>query len=343
MTTVFFATNRKLVAGPEFSSEFDGRLDELRFGKVDFSGTELFKQDADALGQQGRIQVADEQMNAVDGSLSQVGSKAIFSEVRAGMQASQDAVIYLHGYNYTFRAAAARAAQLQQWLAAGGCNLLMFMFAWPSEGAGVAPRTYSDDRERAKCSGIALARALLKAADFIRNTPRAGRCDGRIHLIAHSMGNWALRGAVQAMRTFVGDNIPPLFEEVLLVAADEDDDTLTDPKKMAQIARGCRRVTVYYNQQDLALKSSDVAMGNPDRLGRSGPQNRPGLQAKIVPVNVSPAIIREATGPQSWTQDETGHQYYRNNAVVRADLVQVLQGKLDIDGRIKREDYYRLG
>src|SRR3546814_1767851 len=83
------------------------------------------------------------------------------------------------------------------------------------------------------------------------------------------MGNWALRGAVQAMRTFVGNNIPPLFDEVILAGADEDDDTLQCGYKIGPLLRGCRRVTVYYNHQDLSLKASDYAMGNPDRLGRS--------------------------------------------------------------------------
>jgi esterase/lipase superfamily enzyme len=216
----------------------------------------------------------------------------------------------------------------------------MLMFGWPSAGAGVAPRTYSDDRQRAQASGVALARAILKGTDFIRNTPKGERCDTPIHLLAHSMGNWALRGAVQAMRTFVGNNIPPLFDEVLLMAADEDDDTLALTHKMAPLLRGCRRTTVYYNHQDIALKGSDVAMGNPDRLGRSGPKDVAQI-TKIVPVNVSPVIAWDAP---DFTEDDTGHQYYRHNAVVRTDVLQVLQGKLDTDiaGRRKEERYYVL-
>src|SRR3546814_3841741 len=80
------------------------------------------------------------------------------------------------------------------------------MVSWPSAGSGVSKRTYADDRGRARMSGPALGRAILKATDYIRNTPRSERCDGRIHLLCHSMGTWALRGAVQAMRTFVGNN-----------------------------------------------------------------------------------------------------------------------------------------
>jgi len=190
---------------------------------------------------------------------------------------------------------------------------------------------------------------LLKATDFIRNTPRNDRCNGRIHLLCHSMGNWALRGAVQAMRTFVGNNIPPLFDEVILAAADEDDDTLPNNYKVAPLLRGCRRITVYYNHQDAALKASDYAMGNPDRLGRSGPCLTPQCPSKVSVVNVSPRIVWEAKGASAWTADPTGHQYFRNNTRVRQDILQVLDGKLDEDFVADKErrrndvgDYWRL-
>ncbi|MEQ8356663.1 MAG: alpha/beta hydrolase [Kiloniellaceae bacterium] len=331
---VYFATNRlvkKDGSNPEIGDDFHPNLDELRFGKVAFSGRDLFKKQLDAFMDKGQITLAPEKLDKEDADKSKLGSKAIFDEVRAEMLAKGDAVIMVHGYNYTFREAAARAAQLQQWLAAGGKDMVMLLFTWPSAGAGVGVRTYHDDRKRAETSGLALGRAILKAADFIRNTPRAERCEGRVHLLCHSMGNWALRGAVQAMRTYVGNNIPPLFDEVVLIAADEDDDTLQTGHKIAPILRGCRRTTVYYNHQDLALKASDYAMGNPDRLGRSGPDADAELPNKVAVVNVSPSIIRAAKGANAWQADPSGHQYYRNNPRVRQDLVQVLHGKLDED------------
>ena len=245
-----------------------------------------------------------------------------------------DALVFVHDYDHTFREAAGRAIQLKQWLAAGGKDVTLLLFTWPSAGAGVTPRTYADDRRRAEASGLALGRAILKATDFIRNTAREARCDGRIHLLCHSMGNWAIRGAVQGMRTFVGNNIPPLFDEVILAAADEDDDTLQAGHKIAPLLRGCRRLTVYYNHQDLALKASDYAMGNPDRLGRSGPRRSAAgsgaeLSPKISVVNVAPVINWLAKGATAWTGDPTGHQYFRNNRRVRQDMVDVLKGRLD--------------
>jgi esterase/lipase superfamily enzyme len=349
---VYFATNRlvkKEGNNPQIGDEFHPNLDELRFGKVAFTGRDLFKKDLDAFMDEGQITLAAEKLDKQDAGKSKLGSKAVFDEVRAEMLAKGDALIMVHGYNYTFREAAARAAQIQQWLAAGGKDTVMLLFSWPSAGAGVGVRTYHDDRKRAEASGLALGRAILKAADFIRNTPRAERCSGRIHLLCHSMGNWALRGAVQAMRTYVGNNIPPLFDEVILIAADEDDDTLQANHKIAPILRGSRRVTVYYNHQDLALKASDYAMGNPDRLGRSGPEPSEELSRKIAVINVSPKIVYDAKGANAWQADPSGHQYYRNNPRVRQDMVQVLQGKLDedfLEDGERREndfgDYWRL-
>ena len=331
---IYFATNRRVLKdgeGGEVGEEFHPNVDELRFGKVSFAGKDLYRKDLDDFVGKAKITVAREALSSEDAGTSKLGSRAIFDEVRAEMLKDRDALIFVHGYDHTFREAAGRAAQLQQWLAAGGKDMTLLLFSWPSAGAGVSQRTYADDRDRARISGPALGRAILKATDFIRNTPRSERCDGRIHLLCHSMGNWALRGAVQAMRTFVGNNIPPLFDEVILAAADEDDDTLQLGHKVAPLLRGCRRMTVYYNHQDLALKASDYAMGNPDRLGRSGPCLTPECPQKVSVVNVATHIIRDARGPNAWTCDPTGHQYFRNNARVRQDIVQVLGGKLDDD------------
>jgi esterase/lipase superfamily enzyme len=284
-------------------------------------------------------------LHPTNASLATLGSTKVFTDIATMMRTGDfDALFFIHGYNYTFRQSVAQAIQLKQWLSDRPVALLVF--AWPSLGQGVAPQTYKDDRVRAEVSGKAIARAILKAADFIRATRREDRCNQRIHLVAHSMGAWALRGAIQGMRTFVGDNIPPVFNEVIIAAGDEDHDALSVNYKLLPILRGCQRLTIYYNVQDFALKASDVAMGNPDRLGRAGPAGRANLPEKVVPVNVSPAIRWEAKPAlQNWEIDETGHQYYRNNQLVRDDLVQILKGKPtgDIAGRTRRDDYWRLG
>lgn len=319
--TVFFATNRRpnRQRDPDdFTDEIVPDVTDLRFGWCDFAGADL-RPDGDlvALGAMGRLHVARERLDPADAGRSRLGSTEVFERVRAEMAGGCDALVFVHGYNYTFREAAARAAQIRDWLSER--PMLMLMFSWPSRGAGVSPKTYDDERERAAASGKALGRAVLKARDFLMSIPRDEGCEQRIHLLCHSMGNWAMRGAVQGMRTFVGDNIPPLFDEVLLMAADEDDDTLAQRHKLALLLRGCRRVTVYTNRLDKALKASDVAMGNPDRLGRAGPENREALPEKVATVSAASVIDGDA--------DPTGHQYYRNNPRVRRDMLAVLDGE----------------
>lgn len=351
MVEVYFATNRRpnrQNRPTDFTSEFTPDLNSFRVGTGVVEGTRLFEKDVDQLAGTVSISVEPERMNAEDARASRVGSDVVFSRIRERMRAGADAILAIHGYNYTFRQAVARAAQLGQWLEPetsrmrGGKPVppVMMLFSWPSRGEGVTPRLYDDERARARASGEALGRALLKATDFLRAVKREERCDGSIHLLAHSMGNWALRGAIQYMKTFVGDNIPPLFDEVILTAADEDDDALGQGYKLAPLLRGCRRVTVYYNHQDWALKASDWAMGNPDRLGRSGPGTVAGLSPKIEPVNVSRVIKWDAPVGEKWQEDDTGHQYYRNNPRVLKDVLAVLDGTDSriISGRVPVEE-----
>lgn len=332
---VFFATNRRpnRERGPtDFTSDFTPDLNSFRVGKAIVEGSDLFATDVGELAEKAVITVETERMNRDNARASRVGTDVLFPAIRERMKAGADAIIMIHGYNYTFREAVARAAQLGDWLTPQPSDArlnpappIMLIFSWPSRGEGVTPKLYDDERGRAKASGAALGRALLKATDFLRSIRRDDRCGSSVHLIAHSMGNWALRGAVQHMKTFVGNNIPPIFDEVILTAADEDDDTLHLGHKIAPLLRGCRRVTVYYNHQDLALKGSDWALGNPDRLGRTGPGATANLPPKVDCVNVSPCILWEAPA-EPWQEDQTGHQYYRNNPIVRDDMLAVLSG-----------------
>ena len=70
----------------------------------------------------------------------------------------------------------------------------MCLFSWPSDGSfvlsdrnGTNPIAYRNDRLDAAASGAAFARSFLKVADFINGLDT--RCQQKLHLIAHSMGN----------------------------------------------------------------------------------------------------------------------------------------------------------
>src|SRR3546814_4038888 len=136
---------------------------------LSFTGKNLYKKDLDDFVGKAKITVAEEDMEDGDDP-QKLGSKAIFQAVRDEMMAGRDALVFVHGYDHTFREAAGRAVQLQQWLAAGGKDMALLLFTWPSAGAGVSARTSADHRDRARLSGPALSPAVLPATHIIHNT-----------------------------------------------------------------------------------------------------------------------------------------------------------------------------
>ena len=314
MTTVFFATNRnpnRKQAPTDFGSTFSPEgLDELRFGWAEVP------EDPDGAI---AVRTATERLGARPPSRQTLGSVAVFEQLQAKMlKHRRDTMVYVHGFDFTFQDALRRTAELKRWYGRDR-PMNWVVFTWPSDGRKVPVKSYHSDRDDAEASGKAIGRGMLKAADFVRQLQREQYCSQRVHLLAHSMGNFALRHAVQGMRQFVGDALPRLFDEVLLMAADADNDALTHPDKLAPLERLARRVTTYYNAQDLALVVSDWTKLNPDRLGAAGPRDVDTLPPKFLQVNCAPAI--------DWDADGTGHQYYRNNEIVRSDVLAVLDGK----------------
>jgi esterase/lipase superfamily enzyme len=81
--------------------------------------------------------------------------------------------------------------------------------------------SYKNDRLDATASGVAFARGFLKLADFISQLNAEQQCRQNLHLIAHSMGVYVLRSALQEIKRQTGDNPPRIFDQILLMAADE--------------------------------------------------------------------------------------------------------------------------
>ncbi|MFI5022682.1 MAG: alpha/beta hydrolase [Alphaproteobacteria bacterium] len=331
--TVYFATNRK-PNDPDNPTDFTtdpvGVNDLIRFGQASFTDDDLAPEnDAEsdavlsALGTTAQIVVAQEAISPQDGSQTAIAGKPPFAQLLASTGAKQaDALVCIHGYDYTFRESVARAAQLQNWYAQGpyGKPLLVILLAWPSLGQPISTATYTEERQRSRIAGPAMGRALMETVARVKGAVGVER----VHLLAHSMGNWALRWAVQSMEEYEGGNIPPLFEQILLAAADEDSDALSQHDKLQPVLNAGRRITVYCNMYDWALTASDWIEGNPPRLGAGGPDN---LQA-LPPGKVTAISVAAAADPIA---DSEQHQYYRSNDFVRRDLMQVIAGVGDSD------------
>jgi esterase/lipase superfamily enzyme len=106
-----------------------------------------------------------------------------------------------------------------------------------------------------------------------------------------------------------------LFDQVFMMAADEDNDAFELDYKLKPLPRLAKRVNVYFNNNDRAMAVSDKTKGNPDRLGDDGPRVPRGIPGKVSLIDV-PAVVSGAVQ----------HSYFLDNQRVIDDMKQVLAG-----------------
>ena len=235
---------------------------------------------------------------------------------------ARDTVIFIHGYNVSFKEALTSAAQLKQNFSqdAGGPGVNVVLFSWPSDGSMKPFLAYANDRQDATASGPAFARGLLKLADFLRGSTPEEACDHNVHLVAHSMGNYVLRHTVQEFVAQSRGRPARLFDQVFLTAADED--AFEHDHKLKPLPRLAKRVNVYFNNNDRAMAVSDVT----DRLGDDGPRVPRGIPGKVTLIDAT-RVVRGLVE----------HSYFLDTQAVVADMRQVLIGTPS--DQILRRDY----
>jgi len=231
-------------------------------------------------------------------------------------------LVFLPGFDSNFMDSISRAAQIADAYKAAE----VFCFAWPSQGRLDLPG-YLEDREAALKSAEAVADSLRKLFAFLSAMEAA---PPPLHIVAHSMGNYALRNAIQLIPA--NERNRTLFEGALLMAADEDDDALSKANELAPLITLAKKVAVYKNSGDFALAASQV-INNSGRLGAWGPRNLETLPSTVTSIDCSD--VSSTQGDNGQTQ--FGHQYYRLSPWVINDVVQVLDGKRpdQIQGRLR--------
>lgn len=289
-----------------------------------------------------------------------LGSTEIFDGLRHCMTqpGERPTIAFVHGFSNGFWDSIERAGMIAAYYTAQDFYPNVFVFSWPSRGPTVGIPTpivdYAHDRANAERSGDAMARALRILLRYADNLPADAWCNQKIHLLAHSMGVYALRYAVQALLAAppitppdVGRDIGPspqmaaamaampegpsviarlrgFFDEVVLAAADEDEDAFGDPKKLRLLPRMAARVSVYHTREDWILsRLSKYSKFNGPRLGTDGPENIATISDKVRAIDVSKAA--------DYFDEMQGHQYYRQFDAVRDDIVAVLRGVRDLD------------
>ena len=160
-------------------------------------------------------------------------------------------------------------------------------------------------------------------------------CNQKLHLVAHSMGSYVLRHTVQQYITQSQGRPARLFDEVFLMAADEDDDAFEHDFKIKPLPRLAKRVNAYFNNNDRAMSISDKPKGNPDRLGDDGPRVPRGIPGKASLIDCTSVV-----------DGLVEHSYYLNSEEVVADMQDVLVATPSehIEGRkyVHETNCYRL-
>ena len=334
MASVYFATNRSYEGNQP--TDYGDRFHPLgpQFYRVGTAEVVRASDHPDDGYKVKQVKTAPEKSaKEKDDEKAKLGSTALFTALReapADDDCARDILVYVHGFANSFQNALMRAGQVADayTVAQGGHSVRpdVFAFSWPSDDS-TTPWGYASDRDDAAQSGLAMARGLKRLIDFLDE--QHGKCGRRIHLVAHSMGNWALRHAVLGVRTLLGAaRLPKIFDNVFLMAADEDDDAFEHDTKLALLPEMARSIHVYHNVGDLALTISDKTKFNPDRLGSAGPRTFSGISTRITGVDCSKVGDTLAA--------HVGHQYYRLRAEVIADVRAVIAGRLrpdEIPGR----------
>lgn len=333
---VFFATNRnhqpgnkKQVFGKTFNP--DG-VAALRFGRADFT--------ADPVKPTLKtLHVYPDVLNQPN--VLKTGGGMFMEDLRAAMAFGPrcDTLVFIHGFNVSFTGALQAGALLAQSLKVGGHPVNVVVFSWPSDGDAIPWMSYYSDREDARASGPSIARAFLKFRDFVLALDSQDYCQRRVHLLAHSMGTFVLRHALQSLLRKDRDSLTRLFDQIMLAAADEDDDAFEHDDKLRLLPRIGRQVTVYFNPHDKGLTVSDRTKANPDRLGSDGPR-----LVDLLPKKVALVDCRVVAGD---ADPFVEHSYYLRSQAMSDDMSAVMSdGPLEEIGNrvfVERIRAWRLG
>ncbi|MGH7117087.1 MAG: alpha/beta hydrolase [Stellaceae bacterium] len=165
---------------------------------------------------------------------------ALASWLGAVDASERHALVFVHGYNVTFEAAALRAAQIGFDLSVRG----QWRFsAGRRAGRSTAMRA---DETRIEASEGAIAEFMT---DFAERSGAAA-----VHIIAHSMGNRGMLRAVNRIAAAAERKSGKPFGQIMLAAADVDADVFR--QFATAYAEVSSRTTLYVSKRDLAVETS---------------------------------------------------------------------------------------
>ena len=255
------------------------------------------------------------------------------NDIAAIANSGNDVLVFVHGSSNAFEDAIIRGAYNKAWLAMASDHGLksdfdVVVFSWPSFSYPywfllADFIDYKNDQKQAAASAPHFGLFLKIITDL-----RAQIGGRRINLLCHSMGNYMLGGAVEMWSHANPEASEPLFDQVVLAAADEIATTFSTPEdgRLAGLRKLGKKVAVYYSYDDIMMTLSQKVNCN-FRLGYDGPPNA--SDTEFFPPGVYEFV--DCTGVNDYIsslveQPDRSHQYYRQSPTVRLDLAQVLAG-----------------
>ena len=258
---VYFATNREpdhaMASANDPDLFFGGDRGRLVYGTCEVSIP--YKREPGSLPEPSILRLEfsqDPAKHVVLMEIEMLPNADFWKQLRAAVDASPDKqlMLFVHGYCATFRDAARRTAQVAYDMNYQGPSMF---FSWP---AGAESESFEEKANYLKD----LRRAEESDEDLITVLAGISRYSGatRIHLVAHSMGNFLLTEALKTIddRRPAGTPQVPLFDQVALAAPDINAREFVE-RTGERILPFSRRFTVYASTQDKALRLSKAVNG----------------------------------------------------------------------------------
>jgi esterase/lipase superfamily enzyme len=232
--------------------------------------------------------------------------EAAVARIGAAKRYPNQALVFVHGYNVSFEDALRRAAQIAYDIEFDGG---VFVFSWPARGGW---RAYLDDRNT-----VDLAKAHFR--EFVDRVVAETKA-GKVHFVAHSMGNMVLLDALERIAA-AGPRYA--IGEIVSAAPDVDRDLFESLTRSIKAKGGS--FTLYSSRGDWALWLSEKLWG----------EARAGFIGKDTPL-IAPGVdtIDITAAGTKWF--DWNHDLYASSPILVADMRRLFQsGKRPPDSRTK--------
>jgi hypothetical protein len=178
---LWYGTNRKPIDSNDISKGYSGDRDNL----VHYGSCQVAVPKSHKIGSIGSdwwqrlLTSTDDRLKLDRSSLNLLDEAGFLTSIKKALEEREpnerSALVYIHGFNVSFEAAALRAAQIGFDLQVPG---IMAFYSWPSKGNLMG---YTADEATIEASEKYITEFLLNLAQSNDVT--------KIHIIAHSMGN----------------------------------------------------------------------------------------------------------------------------------------------------------